>query len=521
MEFMDRRNRSLLVQFWLTVESFKNPLESVESGSSDDEDEAPYPHNPASSATLKEDIAMLHDLYFANSKLPPALSAISSKHADTIRSFAHNEGPQVPAMERRVRRSVMLAQRQVERDIESDFEEFQRSELWFRVAGEAELNSRRLPSEGSAVLVSSPLPTSPMPTSPGQGSPGLLRRPLPSFPLLSESTASLGSLFGGGTPGPSSSSISVITPATGYFSRPAPSSTLERLMSPSLTSSSDTRLPLFDDPEEEKVLAPDEAQTARMDAIQAALTDIIALDNESTSESIHPALPARRESSESDMQLPVRSSKEGKRRVLFDDELGEAEDRDTDGTEAEHGSFQMAAPGDLQLTYEIGRLTEKIGNLQSQDAMLDTLIKKAELTGDAQELRLLRQSKASFGRELRELRFQKTQYEQQESANRLISDRTRLSIVNSTAGEENGKSVVRYLIEVQQLAADGTFASGWVVARRYNEFLAMHNKLRDRYALVRNLDFPGKRLVTALSGSFVDIRRTALERYMQVSQAHG
>ena len=39
MEFMDRRNRSLPVQFWLTVESFKNPLETVDSDSSGDEEE--------------------------------------------------------------------------------------------------------------------------------------------------------------------------------------------------------------------------------------------------------------------------------------------------------------------------------------------------------------------------------------------------------------------------------------------------------------------------------------------------
>jgi sorting nexin-25 len=119
-------------------------------------------------------------------------------------------------------------------------------------------------------------------------------------------------------------------------------------------------------------------------------------------------------------------------------------------------------------------------------------------------------------RELRELRFQKTQYEQQESANRLISHRTKVSIVSSTVGEEEGKSVVRYLVEVQQLAPDGTFASGWVVARRYNEFLRMHSKLRDRYTLVKGLDFPGKRLVPSLSGSFVDTRRHALEKYLQV-----
>lgn len=57
---------------------------------------------------------------------------------------------------------------------------------------------------------------------------------------------------------------------------------------------------------------------------------------------------------------------------------------------------------------------------------------------------------------------------------------------------------------------------GWVVARRYNEFFNMHNKLRERYVMVRNLDFPGKRLVTSLSGSFVDSRRIGLEKYLQV-----
>ncbi len=122
--------------------------------------------------------------------------------------------------------------------------------------------------------------------------------------------------------------------------------------------------------------------------------------------------------------------------------------------------------------------------------MLDNLIKKAELTGDTQELRLLMKSKSAMNRELRELQFQKSQYEQQESANRLLSDRTKVSIVSSTNGEEGGKMVVRYLVEVQQLAPDGAFASGWVVARRYNEFLNMHNKLRERYGLVRTLDFP-------------------------------
>jgi len=255
-----------------------------------------------------------------------------------------------------------------------------------------------------------------------------------------------------------------------------------------------------------------------MEAIQAALTDIIA-----TEQYTHSLFP-RSQDKGWNFQLS-KTSLENKKGIFGDEEddvIDEDGDDRAEGSEdAEQGSFQLAGPGDLQLSYEITRLDDKITKLEAHDVMLDTLIKKAELTGDTQEFRLLQKAKTSMNRELRELRFQKSQYEQQESANRLISHRTKVSIVNSTVGEEEGKSVVRYLVEVQQLAPDGTFSSGWVIARRYNEFLRMHNKLRDRYALVKGLDFPGKRLVTSLSGSFVDTRRQALEKYMQVRDSQG
>jgi sorting nexin-25 len=276
-----------------------------------------------------------------------------------------------------------------------------------------------------------------------------------------------------------------------------------------------SRAPLFDDPDDEAHLA-DKASLQRMAAIQAALTDIIAFDQRNDGSS---HLTQRTIHSDGRQRLfsPNRSSEQG-RQVGFedsdeDDGRDEIQEQANDNQEA----YQLAAPGDLQLSYEITRLGDKIANLQSQDMMLDTLIKKAELTGDTQELRLLRKSKSSMNRELRQLKFQKLQYEQQEAANRLIPGRTNVAITSSTIGEEDGKSIVRYLIEVQQLSPDGNFASGWVVARRYNEFLSMHNKLRERYALVRTLDFPGKRLVTALSASFLDNRKAALEKYLQVS----
>ncbi|CDO73019.1 hypothetical protein BN946_scf185007.g73 [Trametes cinnabarina] len=506
MEFMDRRHRSLLVQFWLTVESFKNPLESVDSGSSDEDDEPLL--DPAQSATLKDDISLINELYFSSPVPDPVLSAVSQKHINTIRSFGQSAETSTSASERRVRRSVMLAQRQVEREMEQDFEDFQRSELWFRAIADIHANAGKSAEDSSnSSFPREPSEASARPHHPVRGA---------SHPLLTTSRPLSRTESSPAISGPSARQTTAPAAVTGGVvppTRPAVSN-LQVLMSPiqESPSGSTSRAPLFNDPED----AEQQEQSQRMEAIQAALTDIIALDKQHEEPRASSSTDSLSVQDSAILSESSQLTRDRKRRLMFDDEadeenrLGEEEE-----TEKEPGSFQLAGPGDLQLSHEIQRLTNKIDKLQTQDAMLDTLIKKAELSGDAQELRLLRKSKSALTRELRELRFQKNQYEQQDSANRLVSDRTRVAIVNSTVGEEDGKQVVRYLIEVQQLAPDGSHASGWVVARRYNEFFNMHNKLREKYALVKNLDFPGKRLVTSLSGSFVDSRRVALEKYLQ------
>ena len=507
MEFMDRRGRSLLVQFWLTVESFKNPLESIESDDSEDGD----PSYPSQIPTAKEDISMIFELYFSDTPPHSSLSVISSKYISAIRDFASESSP-APNMERRARKSVMLAQRQVEQAMEQDFEEFERSELWFRVvedigASRAVNNdneqSRTAFSASDENVSSAKSAKVPRPLSPP-----VHRSDQPSFtfqnamsvlqPRVDHSPLSSGS---------------VLKDPSAQQGLPTTPSSLDVLMSPfSGSEADDSRAPLFDDPGDTGKASRESEST--IEAIQAALSDIIAFDNQQRNK---PHLvPSESPTSFSHSYL-------GDRQFLSrDDEVGEGTEEDeTGGDESSdpmQESFHLPGPGDLQLSLEITLLAEKISGLQAQDAMLDSLIKKAELTGDVQELRLLQKSKSSLNRELRELSFQKTQFEQQEVANRLIPDRTKVSIVNSVVGEENGKSVVRYLVEVQQLSPDGGVGTGWVVARRYNEFLDMHNKLRERYTSVRNLDFPGKRLVTALSASFVDLRRAALERYMQVCQ---
>jgi sorting nexin-25 len=509
MEFMDRRSRSLLVQFWLTVESFKNPLESIESDDSEDDDLSPPPQTP----TAKEDISMIYELYFSGTPPHSSLSTISPKHISAIRDFASETSP-VPNMERRARKGVMLAQRQVEQAMEQDFEEFERSELWFRVVEDIGASRAANSNDGEHRITFSASDENlssaksgrvSRSLSPAQRSDSFTFQSAMSVlhPRTDHSPPSPGSLF---KDSPPQQGVSTTT------------SSLDVLMSPfSGSEADDSRAPLFDDPADTAKATRESEST--IEAIQAALSDIIALDNQqknkphifpssSTTSSSRGYLGAQSLSSPSDEAVGSPEEDVGSPE---EDENGADESSDP-----MQESFHLPGPGDLQLSLEITRLAEKISAFQVQDAMLDSLIRKAELTGDVQELRLLQKSKSSLNRELRELSFQKTQFEQQEVANRLIPERTKVSIVNSVVGEENGKSVVRYLVEVQRLSPDGGVGTGWVVARRYNEFFDMHNKLRDRYAAVRNLEFPGKRLVTALSATFVDLRRAALERYMQV-----
>ena len=144
-------------------------------------------------------------------------------------------------------------------------------------------------------------------------------------------------------------------------------------MSPvSEVSSNSSRAPLFDDPDDEL----QRAEEQRMQAIQAALTDIMALEQDNNDK---PPIAEDHREQDSNHRMP-RSNSDFKRRPVFDEDV----DDDIDGDEDNSGeagesqkAFQIPNPGDLQLSYEITRLGGNISNLQVQEAMLETLIKKA------------------------------------------------------------------------------------------------------------------------------------------------
>ncbi|KAF7729207.1 Intermediate filament protein [Apophysomyces ossiformis] len=178
-------------------------------------------------------------------------------------------------------------------------------------------------------------------------------------------------------------------------------------------------------------------------------------------------------------------------------------------------NVHLAPPGDLMLAAKVQKLSEEMEKLIQQEAIVDALIKKAEAKNKIEELRILKKSKNMFRRELQQMKYQKSQYELQESENVLKPERTKVSITSSTIGSDDHGEFALYVIEIQQLGYDGNYASGWIVARRYSEFFALHQKLKDRYPAVKLFEFPAKWPLLTLQRSFVEARRINLERYLR------
>ena len=464
MEFMDRKQRSILVQFWLNVDTLKDPLES-----SDPLGSTPL-GTPDASPSTTEDIKLIHDLYFAvprgeddsNRKVKPNLviQAVSPRHVETIRVFlaseseADAEHPDSANIlsSGRARQAVLLAQKQVEDAMGDDFEDFKRSDLWFR--GANEYQSQKEDANGTASALLAPMNPDPFrksPTPPAlTPSPPIrppdvnatpVRRPLihaftsparrvasgnlrnhdtirsrifPTFILPSSSSEGpITSLsdeapsltvrksshtrprvlsFGSdtGSVGAVSTSSSLASPMMSNSVDSLPPRPLTTGPSPSLDSksyrnaldflisdptpagtsiaSAGARAPLFDDPE---IIREETAQAERMEAIQAALTDIIADERKdghslfgsgdlgderpsiANAPSAHSFSGSLGETGPTTLHIPPFPSRPYERAPSTPGE-GEFEEESPIGTDGGHARASLvAAPGDLLLSHDI------------------------------------------------------------------------------------------------------------------------------------------------------------------------
>lgn len=681
MEFMDRRRRSMAVQFYLTIEGLKDPLEEQDLalGRNDANPELGFaisdlgklsddePVDAMAALALKEDIALLLATYIipARVSISPLLRSTLEQYATTACSVHSVDISSSPAAAgavisaeglkvgkrayRLARSAVFAAQREVFNDMkERDWEHFTRSDLYNRAA--AEMPARTIVSG----LSDSPVQSRNKFAFDGASSSGAmaaLPRSRPG-PLVRAGTA-IGTTAGAASkpqpplrPVGRRQALRRATDLPVMIGRQGDLFGDEKLDfltgGGSLSLPGQERSPLFKDDDDadtedrqsvQMQEADDMEQLATMEAIQEALSSILAGGDELASDrdrgtpeepspeqslsmpgpmlsprnvptsepqpggqstSLREATP----SVESSSAVSVEKEKEKRpfwhlRSVSGRSEPGEAQtstitavagsgsaagiggsgsesgqpgkDRDAMSGSGEDlassiGSLRAqlgTGPGtDSDVlsgvaqpsSGELDKLTLRIDKLQNQETVLSALLRKADLTGSTEEAKILTKSAEALRREIAELAFQKRQWTASSSAagrahHRLMQGRTSVAVVGTTVGQsEDGKEFALYLVEVriapaipsvqssqvskdevdQSQAEAEAEAVGWLVTRRFSEFVALHASLRDNKAILPStravLDryLPAKRLVgSSMSAVLLAQRRAALERYLQ------
>lgn len=525
MEYMDRAKLMRLVQFYLVVDGFRNPLEG-------DNDEP-----PPSVATDAErmDIGQMYESYVSRPELQASESAL-----DTVRRYLKVGAKASTPDYIEARQAVLQTQTKVYNFMKDPhFENFKRSDLYYKwLAIEDSPALAALQNKQTGAMALSPDSTSGSETSPVRNRRSQLGA-LGREPELRRAVLSSMDLSGSTKPAL------------------AASITARRSLDDS------NRTALFDDEVDDEGMvhsinslnsydsdseiiqhARDEAKA--VDAMKLALDDIVS--NDQDGDTLFPSESAGRVSfevnegllSSVDRERPAlltKPSEKGKPSIaslglvggpksqgVFVDDLfgGEAEKfaeddkEDPDGLAgSDNDRVQEAAPGDLGLTEAIDALNAETEKLKAQKGVLDSLTAKAELTNNSAELRILRKSEQSLEREIHRMAMQKQQYVVQESDNSLYG-RAAVNIKSVMVGrEDDGHEFALYVIEVRRQAGDQMAAATWAVTRRYSQFHDLHKRLRARFPAVRELDFPRRQALFTLQKDFIQKRRVILERYLR------
>ena len=529
MEYMDRQHLMTLVQFWIVVDGFRNPLEN-------DVQEGSESVNATRSWTESEraDIAQIFAAYLFKPELKVPIASRNS-----VREFLDAGRNASSVQYNKARSAILEAQTRVLEEMQdSHFPSFRNSDLFYKL-----LTSGDAPTKAGPRIIPGALGTN-LSAEPS------LRQPSPT--LMREADY------------------------RGFLERNAAShSDLKSSFHPSndpQNSSSrqpldiGTSRPLFEDDVEPETLAKSvhgldeqssfgqqhgDSQAQIVEAMEAALNTIMSdghqVDEARSSfvdESTLNLSSARDSETQADVVdldnvvLPINEKKERPNLIslglvntssrigafrdddLFDDEEKFLEDEHADPDEYSENKevedeILEAAPGDLGLAEAVLALTVEIDRLVTQESIVNTLNRKAELTNNVTELRILSKSKSSLQREIHRKELQRQQYIVQESDNSLYG-RAHIDIKSIMVGkEDDGQEFALYVIEVQRQAAEHLPAASWVIARRYSEFHDLHQRLRQIYPAVRQLDFPRRRLVMKLQREFLHRRRLSLQHYLR------
>ena len=537
MEYMDRLNLMPLVQFWVVVDGFRNPLED------DFGDDAAGNDSISWTDADTTDIAEISEAYMSRPELK-----VPEEMRVAIRDFLKSGRNATFIQYRRARTAILSTQSAISEEMESRyFPNFKKTDLFYNYLASDEASASSTVQVGPNDLINPPhwngrrqnLDPPPMVRSNSQppARPKGFRRA-----ALSSTDVPTGPKLRIGTKD-ARKSLDTERDQPGslfdddYDTDPLANSTHSLTRdSPSVDQNRDAA-----------------TQRQVIESMEAALNDIVTESpkNEHVSESADTLYesptsrdrPSIFDNSPRELLDPQQFESAGGERVrpsiaslglvntssrigvfsdddLFPDEEKFIEDEyaDSEDISKDDGMEEVihqAAPGDLGLVEAIAALSADVERLVTQESVVDTLTRKAELTNNAAELRILSKSKSSLQREIRRKELQRQQYIVQESDNGLYG-RSTINIKSIMVGkEEDGHKYALYVIEVQRKAGEQMPAASWVVARRYSEFHDLHHSLRSRYLSVRDLDFPRRRVVMKLQKEFLHKRRVALEVYLR------
>ena len=539
MEYMDRQDLMRLVQFYLVVDSFRNPLEG-------DNDEPPV---SLAADPDRMDIAQMYAEYLSKPELQTPGETIQ------VVKQCLKSGSKVSARDYiSARREVLRMQTKVYGIMkEKHYEAFKRTDLYYKwlAIDDPPKFGPALNSESDALSPTSPTLS---PTADAQSANN--RRPHLSTsqkePELRRAVLSTSDLKNIGR---SSSMFSDLPRRSLDEANDNSRKALFGDDRPTLFGDANdnekmvqsiSSLKSYDSDEETARHAQEEAKAVR--EMQAALDNIVSDDHDQAS--LFSDVAGRRSLDEEDGRtsldmlsrpgLPTTASQileRGKpslsslglvggpssRGVFVDDLFGheqekfaEDEREDSNGpSDVEDDKIEEAAAGDLGLAEAIDVLNADIERLSAQRNVLDSLSAKAELTNNQAELRILRKSEQSLQREIKRKEMQKQQYIVQESDNGLYG-RALVSIKSVMVGkEEDGHEYALYVIEIRRQAGEQMPAATWAVTRRYSQFHELHKRLKTRFPAVKELEFPRRQTLFTLQKDFLQKRRATLEKYLR------
>lgn len=451
MEFMDRQRHLSLVQFWIVVDGFRNPLED------DVEDEAPAGSN-SWTTTDRNDIALISETYLTKPEIK-----VTDESRQLVTLFL-SAGKRATWEQYRQARTVILSTQSAVLEKMQDvyYPKFKHSDLYYKYIAADQAPSSELQT-----------PAADQP-SPRTSFEAPERRPLP--PLTGRSATQAGS-----------KSKDLRRAAVSSSDIQSMGKLFDDDQSPRHSIDSERSAPLFEDDAGVDPLTMSTNSLGRdsqngeneanqshvIETMEAALNDIVTdepqssgkiegsnknndlfssdlFGNDQTGKSPRGSLELfAAENRTDDRAKPSIASlglidSQTPQRGVFDDDLFpdqqkfiEDEYEEPAETDSKDPADEVheAAPGDLGLTEAIEALTTEIDKLGSQDSVVETLTRKAELTNNTAELRILRKSKASIEREIRRKELQRQQYLIQESDNSLFG-RSTVQLKSIVVGKE-------------------------------------------------------------------------------------